>query len=126
MSFSRALRSTVSVLAGYMLFAVSAFLLVKIFKQSPHQVAPIWFMVFATAVGMVGAGLGGYVAGALAGSHPLGHAIGVAAVLMVRATASLISTLGRGAIWSQVAALALMAPSAILGGWIRNRQGTPA
>lgn len=31
-------------------------------------------------------------------------------------------TIGHGAIWSQVAALALMAPAAALGGWLRARQ----
>jgi len=42
-------------------------------------------------------------------------------LLAAGAVASLASTLGHGAVWSQVAALTLMAPSAVLGGWFRAR-----
>lgn len=81
-------------------------------------------MVLATGVGMLGASIGGYVAGVLAGSRPFGHALAVAGVLALGATASLLATVGKGAIWSQVTAITLMVPSAALGGWIRRRQGT--
>ena len=53
-------------------------------------------------------------------------AVAVAAVLALGATASLAGTIGHGAIWSQVAALVVMAPAAVLGGWLRARQGQPA
>jgi len=45
----------------------------------------------------------------------------MAALLAVGATVSLFSTLGHGAVWTQVTALTLMAPSAVLGGWLRAR-----
>jgi hypothetical protein len=66
--------------------------------------------------------LGGYVAAWLARRRPLAHGGAVAIVLALGAAISLLSTIGKGAIWSQVAALALMAPCAILGGWLRLRQ----
>ncbi len=79
-------------------------------------------MLGSTAFGMAFALLGGYVAARLALRRPLAHGAAVAAVLALGAAVSLISTLGNGAIWSQVAALVFMAPCAVLGGWLRARQ----
>jgi len=47
-------------------------------------------------------------------------------VLAAGAGASLLATLGDGSIWSQVAALTLMVPSAALGGWLRARGSVAA
>jgi hypothetical protein len=121
----RALRSIVAVVVGYMVFAVSAFLVFELFAQPPHEVAPLWFMVTAAVLGMFFAFVGGYVAAFLAGRHPRAHGVAVAALLALGAAFSLVATLGKGAVWSQVAALVLMAPSAVGGGWIRERQVTP-
>jgi len=83
-------------------------------------------MLASIAYGMVFALLGGYVAAWLAHRRPLAHGVAVAAVLAVGAAISLLSTLGKGAIWSQVQALILMAPCAALGGWLRLKQLTGA
>ncbi|MDQ2735065.1 MAG: hypothetical protein M3Y55_08775 [Pseudomonadota bacterium] len=79
-------------------------------------------MLGSVAVGMLFASLGGYVAGWLATCRPFAHGLAVAALLALGAAISLFSTFGRGAIWSQVAALTFMAPCAVLGGWLRSRQ----
>ena len=116
-------RSVLAIVLGYLLFALPSFLVFKLFKQPPHEVAPLWFMTTAFVSGMFFALLGGYGAGLVAGRSALGHGIGVAVLLALGASASLASTLGKGgAIWSQLAALTLMAPSAIAGGWLRQRQ----
>jgi putative membrane protein (TIGR04086 family) len=65
--------------------------------------------------------LGGYVAAWLAKRRPLAHGFAVAAVLALGAAISLLSTLGKGAIWSQVAALVIMVPCAAIGGWLRAK-----
>lgn len=119
-------RSILAVLAGYLVFAVSAFLIFSLSKQPPHQAAPLGFMIGTTVAGMLFAGLGGYLAGLLAGRKPLAHAIAMAVILALGASASLAATIGKGAIWTQVGALAFMAPSAIVGGWVRQRQGRRA
>lgn len=116
------LRSIISVLVGYLLFALSAFAFFQISGQPPHQDAPPALMLGSIAVGVVAAFLGGYIAAWLAGRRPLAHGVAVAVVLAVGAIVSLASTLGHGAIWSQLAALLLMAPSAAFGGWVRARQ----
>jgi putative membrane protein (TIGR04086 family) len=115
-------RSVLAVVVGYVIFALSAFAFFKISGQPPHQVAPLPIMIGSIALGMVSALFGGYAAARLARRRPLAHGGAVAAVLALGATLSLLGTLGQGAVWSQVAALALMAPCAALGGWLRLRQ----
>lgn len=116
-----ALRSIASVLLGYVLFAVSAFLFFQWSGQRPHAEAAPGVMAASIVVGVAAAVAGGYLAARVAGRKPLLHGVAVAGVLAAGAIVSLASTLGHGAIWSQVAALALMAPGAALGGWARAR-----
>jgi len=115
-------RSIGSVVVGYLVFALSAFAFFQLSGQPPHSAVPLSVMLASILVGVVAAFAGGYVAALLAGRRPEAHGLAVAAILALGATASLISTLGHGAIWSQLAALALMAPSAALGGWARARR----
>ncbi len=115
------LRSVVAVLVGYAVFAASAFAVFRLSGHAPHATASVPFMLLTSASGVVFAALGGYVAGWLAGRRPLAHAVAMALLLAAGAIASLVSTLGHGAVWTQVTALVLMAPSAVLGGWLRAR-----
>jgi NhaP-type Na+/H+ and K+/H+ antiporter len=117
-----AVRSVLAVLCGYAVFALSAFAFFRLSGQPPHQEAPMSVMLTSVAVGMLFAVLGGYLAARLAKRRPLAHGVAVALVLAVGAAISLLSTLGNGAIWSQVSALVFMAPSAVLGGWLRSKQ----
>lgn len=117
------LRSIIAVLAGYVLFAAPSFAIFRITGQDPHAPATFSFMALSTLGGMVFAGIGGFVAGAIAGRRPTAHAIATALLLAAGATASLVHTLDQhAAIWSQLAALLLMAPSAVVGGWLWSRR----
>jgi O-antigen/teichoic acid export membrane protein len=116
------LRSVVVVLVGYIIFAASAFAVFFFSGQRAHAEATVPFMLVSVGSGIVFAVIGGYVAAWLAGRNPLAHGVAVAGLLAVGAAVSLASTLGHGAIWSQVAALVLMAPAAALGGWLRARR----
>lgn len=115
------LRSIVAVIVGYIVFAASAFAVFQLSGQAAHAAASTSFMVISIVSGMLFALAGGYVAGWLAGRRPFAHGVAMAALLATGAAVSLASTLGHGAIWSQVAALVLMAPSAAMGGWLRER-----
>jgi hypothetical protein len=120
------LKSILAVIVGYAIFAGSGIALFQLTEQPPHGEASASFMVAAVLYGIVFAVLGGFVAGWIAGRRPLLHAAIVAAILALGATVSLVATLGSGAIWSQVSAIALMAPAAAAGGWLRGRMARPA
>lgn len=112
------LRSVAAVFLGYVVFAVCSFAAFRLSGHAPHAAASFGFMAAMSASGVVFALAGGYLAGWIAGRRPLVHAVVMAIVLAVGATVSLVATLGHGAIWSQVAALTLMAPAAVFGGWL--------
>lgn len=118
----QALRSIGSVVLGYLVFALSAFAFFLLTGQPPHATAPLSIMLGCIVVGIVFAFLGGYLAASLAGRNPAAHGLAVAAILAAGAAISLVSTIGHGAIWTQVAALVFMAPSAALGGWSRTKR----
>lgn len=118
----QALRSVGSVVLGYLVFALSAAAFFLLTGQPPHAPAPLSIMFGCIAVGIASAFLGGYLAARLAGRHPSAHGLAVALILALAATISLVSTVGHGAIWSQVAALVLMAPAAAVGGVARSRR----
>ncbi len=120
------LKSILAVVVGYAIFAGSGFALFQLTGQPPHGEASPVFMLGAIAYGVAFALLGGYISGWIAGRRPFVHGAVVAAVLALGATVSLVATLGKGAIWSQVSAIALMAPAAATGGWLRGRLTTPS
>jgi putative membrane protein (TIGR04086 family) len=115
------LKSVSGVVVGYLLFAVPAALLFWASGRDPHQEQDISFVVFSVVYGMVFAGAGGYVAGAIAGRKPGLHGGAVALIVAVGATASFLAQRGAGSRWSQTTALFLMAPAALVGGVVRSR-----
>ena len=119
----QALRSIAAVILGYLMFALSAVLSFRISGQAPHAPAKAATTPTRMWASMIPNGAGGYVAALLAGRKPAAHGIAVALLLALGAAVSLVSTIGHGAIWSQVAALLVMAPGAAFGGWVRARRG---
>src|SRR6187431_1872777 len=95
------IRSVLSVLAGYLLFAISAYSIFRLSGRPPHEEAPLLFMAGSSAFGMVFAFLGGYLAARLAGRAPFGHGLAVGIILAAGASVSLAKTMGHGSIWSQ-------------------------
>ena len=114
------LRSIVGVVTGYVIFAASGFALFQITGQPPHGPASVPFMVGFVIYGVAFALLGGYLSARIARRRPVIHASAMAAVLALGATLSLVATLGKGAIWTQICALVFMAPAAVAGGWLRQ------
>lgn len=113
------LRSILGVVIGYLIFAASAFAFFQLTGIPPHGRASFGIMLASALVGVAAAWVGGYLAASIAGRYPVLHARIVAAIVALGAAISLAMTIGHGAIWSQVAALALMAPAAEWGGRIR-------
>ncbi len=116
------IRSIVAVIAGYFVFAVSAVLLFSITGRDPHDNAPAWFLITSIVYGGVFAAIGGYLSAVIAKRNQFLHAGLVTIVIGSGALISLLSKPGKGAIWSQLSALLIMAPSAMIGGYLWARK----
>lgn len=117
------LRSAGAVAAGYMVFGASAFLLFQLSGIDPHQPAPVRFKIASIIWGCVFALVSGWLTGRIAGRRPVVHAAVLAVLIALGALVSIAARPG-DAIWSQISALALMAPCAWLGG-LRARGAGP-
>jgi hypothetical protein len=109
-------RSVFAVVAGSLVFGLSAVLLFQVAGIDPHAEASLGFKVFSILWGIAFAVGAGFFAARLAPRRPLFHAAVVAGLVAVAASASLVGS--SGAKWSQVAALLLMTPAVVLGGWV--------
>jgi hypothetical protein len=115
------LRSLGAVVAGYFVFAASAILLFQLSGRDPHAPAPLTFEIASVVWGSVFALVGGWLAGHVSVRQPASHAAAVAGVIALGAIASMLTDPG-AAHWSQLAALAVMAPCAWLGGRLAAKQ----
>jgi len=113
-------RSIGGVIAGYLIFGISLGILFREAGVDPHESAPVLFVVLSTLYGAFFAALGGYVAAWIAGRGALKHALALTVVIGAFALLSLVAMLGKGSIWSQLATICVIAPSALLGGRIRR------
>lgn len=116
------LRSLIAVIAGYLVFAASAVALFKISGRDPHAPAGLVFMGLTVLYGMFFAAIGGYIAAWLAGRWEFEHSLAVAGLIAAGGAASLLARPGQGALWTQLAAVLVMAPMAMAGGYLRLRQ----
>lgn len=107
----RALRVVLGFLAGYGISASSSILFFLGTKHDPHAAQPLWFMALTAVWGIAFAFLGGIVAARIAGFR-VGQSVGIA-IVVVAFLSMILDT--KGAHWSQVIAMVLMAPAAALG-----------
>ena len=115
-------RSVVAVIAGYLIFAASAVLLFRLTGRNPHAPAELWFVLVTIVYGLFFATVGGFVAALLGKRFEMEHALAVASLIAALGAASLLSDVRAGAIWTQLAAILIIAPCAMLGGYLRQRQ----
>jgi hypothetical protein len=120
------MRISLAVVAGYLIFAVSAVLLFHLTNIDPHSPAALGFKALTVAYGFVFAFLGGFVAGRIGRRTDLGCGIVLALLIALGATISMIARPGAGALWTQTAALTLCAPASLAGDWTRRRRRAAA
>ncbi len=113
-------RSIGAVAAGYLVFAASAVLLFQLSGQPPHQPASLRFEIAAIVWGAVFALVAGWLTARIAGRRPATHAAVVAGLIALGAAGSMLADRS-GAMWSQLAAVVVMAPCAWLGGLVARR-----
>ena len=116
------MRVFLAVIAGYLIFALSAVLLFQLSRVDPHSPAAVGFEAFTIVYGLVFATLGGFVAGRIARRGDLHCGIALALVIAFGAIISMTARPGAGALWTQTAALLLFAPASVAGDWIRRRK----
>lgn len=118
------LRSVAAVLMGYLLFAFSAFAFFRLSGHDPHAQAAAGFMVVSVLYGLFFSILGGYLAALVGGEgkYEIEHAFAVATLIAAIGAASLIAESPAESGWTQLSAILVIAPAAILGGYLRRRQ----
>ena len=116
------MRSIASVIAGYFIFAVSAGLLFQLSGVDPHTKPGTPFMVISIIYGCVFAASGGYVTSLIARQYEIKHSIALAILMAAIATIGLFSV--QGAHWTEIATIFVMAPCAIIGGFLRKKKKT--
>lgn len=117
------MRSLLAIIVGYLVFGISAVLLFQLAHVDPHQQPGIGFMIGSTIYGIVFAGAAGYTAARIAGKRELAIAGAVAGIIALLALISILAQPGLPSYWSQLAAVILMSPAAVVGGWIKARKG---
>jgi hypothetical protein len=110
-----------SVLTGYLFFAICSALLFQFWGRDPHAPVDLAFGLASTGCGVLFALAGGYWAVKCSQRDSLAAGLWVGGLIGAGAMASLIADF-HGAIWSQLAAMLLMAPAACAGGWLNLRK----
>lgn len=113
------LRSVFAVAVGYLVFAASAILLFKLSGHDPRSYDSVSFMMLSVLYGFFFATLAGFVAALIGGRFEIEHSLAVASLIAAAGAASLLMRSALGAVWTQLAALLVMAPSAMAGGYLR-------
>lgn len=116
------MKSILAVLVGYLVFGVSTILLFHIAGVDPRQQPGIGFRIGSTVYGVLFALLAGYTAARIVGKNEIKHSVGVASIIALLAGISILAQPELESHWSQFSALILLAPAAVLGGWLRKRQ----
>jgi hypothetical protein len=113
------MRSVIAVIAGYLVFGISAGLLFGTSGRDPKVWPGFGFAVFATLYGMAFAFAAGCIAARLARRNPAHHAAAEAAIIALVAAMSMLLQAQGASIWSEVAVLLFMAPAAAASGFSR-------
>lgn len=108
------IKKIVGVIIGYAIFVISALALFKLSKHDPHSDPSIAFAIVTAVYGIVFSFIGGLVAQAIAGATNLAVNYVLAFIIAGFATFSLIKTGGNH--WTQLLAIFIFAPAAVLGG----------
>ena len=116
------LRGIAAVFAGFVLYSLSAVLLVQISGRPPSDSGGASFAAFAILYGAAIAAIAGFVTARLAPNRPLKHAIVLALLILSASAAS--SFLFQGPETSRsslIGTILVDAPAAVVGGFLRHR-----
>ncbi|HUI31176.1 MAG TPA: hypothetical protein VLX91_13270 [Candidatus Acidoferrales bacterium] len=109
------LRNIISVLLGYLVYALSAVLLYQLPHIDPHANPATRFLIFSILYGLLFSFIGGFLTQLLSKSSNLKINYVLALILAGFAAISYVMTTGNH--YSQIASILLFAPSSLIGGW---------
>jgi hypothetical protein len=107
------------IIIGYLVFAVSAFLLFRVTHQDPHAPTVMGFEIMAIGYGVFFAFFAGYWGTAIAGRSDMLVAIVIAVIMAALAIASMMA---KGVSWSPMSAVVCMVPAELVGGYVQARK----
>lgn len=113
------MRNILSVIAGYLIFAISSVCLFIFTGQKPHAEAPMAFKIITIAYGIVFSVIAGFVLQLIAKQKRLTLNYILMAVIFVFAAISLATASGTH--WTQLFAMFIFAPVSVLGGFLYLR-----
>lgn len=116
-------RNIIGLIVAYLVFAVSAVVLFWLSGHAPHQAQPVGFEILTALYGLFFSLLAGAVQQFIARTGNLVINYALAAMIVVFAAASLITSTGSH--WTQWLAILLFAPASIAGGWLYLRRFNP-
>lgn len=109
------LRSVRAIVAGYLVFGISAGLLFGVSGQDPHVLPSRGFLAFAVGYAIVFSSLAGWTAAALAPKRPALHAAAVAIIITVIALVSLVLHMPTASAWSEIVVIVTAWNAAVSG-----------
>jgi hypothetical protein len=119
------LKSAVSVVAGYLVFAASAALLFGLSGQDPHQWPGARFLIGSLVYVAVSSTMAGFIAVRSVRSNPSPRpAVMLAAVIGAIAVLSLLLEWKAGSVWTELTVIFVSLPSMVMGGVLGARRGT--
>ncbi|TFF36296.1 hypothetical protein [Mucilaginibacter psychrotolerans] len=111
------LRKILSVVAGYMVFAISSVLLFNLSHHHPHQDAPLNFKLITVAYGVFFSMLAGLVVQLIAKQKNLN--LNYILTLLMFLLAGISMALSSGSHWTQIFAMFIFAPVSVVGGYFK-------
>lgn len=114
------IRKIFGVIAGYLIFAVSAVVLFQASGRDPHKPQSVNFELLTAGYGFLFSFLAGIVLLSIARTRGLGVNYVLAAVMAGFAAFSML--MSGGSHWTQWMAILLFAPASVAGGWYYLRR----
>ena len=114
------IRNVLAVIAGYLIFALTAVALFSLSGVDPHADASVAMVVFVVVYGAVFAVTGGYAAHLIASSRTLTVNYVLSFMIAGFAVFSLLAS--SGSHYTQVAAIFVFAPLSLVGGYLHAKR----
>lgn len=116
------IRSIISIIAGYIAWMVTVWILWTVFDYGMQDVPPTGFLIFSVFPESVFGLSSGYLSAVIAKRHALKHSMILAGLFVIGGIVSLIFKMSQYPVWVPLTTIFIVAPCIAVGGYIRERQ----